>query len=144
MKRQLLRHGFLFLFIALWLGLATATLSHPEKWLAGHVTALLTGVVLVVIGLVWTELTLTARQRAFAFWCGLISAYTGLVSNIFTALVDLPGPASNPGVNPTGVPAVIFFALLAILIPTIFTSFGLVLYGTRGERRADTAHTFAD
>jgi hypothetical protein len=134
MKRQLLRHGFLFLFVALWLGLATAAFSHPEKWLAGHVTALLTGLVLVAIGLAWTELTLTARQRAVAFWCGLISAYTGLVANIFTALVDLPGPASNPGVNPTGVPAAVFFALLAILIPTILTSFGLVLYGTRGAK----------
>jgi hypothetical protein len=135
MKRQLLRHGFLFLFLSLFLGLATATLSHPQKWLAGHVTALLSGLVLVAIGLAWSELTLTVRQQAIAFWCGLISAYTGLVANIVTAITDLPGPASDPGVDPTGAPAVVFFALLAILIPTIFTSFGLVLYGTRGDGR---------
>lgn len=131
-KRKLLRHGFLFLFLALFLGLATAVLPHPGKWLAAHVTALLTGTVLVLIGLALPELTLTARQRTVAVWCGLIAAYGGLVSNVFSALVDFPGPASNPGVNPTGTPAVVFFTLLAIVVPTILVSFGLVLYGTRG------------
>ena len=55
-RRRLLRHGFGFLFIGLWLGIATATLPHPRAWMAAHLTAFFTCLVLVAIGLVWREL----------------------------------------------------------------------------------------
>ena len=29
-RRRLLRHGFIFLFLGVWLGIATATLPHPR------------------------------------------------------------------------------------------------------------------
>src|SRR4030095_7766060 len=92
-RRRLLRHGFIFLFIALWLGIATAVLPHPRAWLSAHLTAFLTCLVLVAIGLVWRELRLTERQRSMALVAGLTSAYLGLAGNIFNAIVDLPGPA---------------------------------------------------
>jgi hypothetical protein len=46
----LLRHGFIFLFIGVWLGIATAILPHPRAWLAAHLTAIFTCLILVVIG----------------------------------------------------------------------------------------------
>lgn len=52
----MLRHRFILLFAALWLGIATAVLPHPRAWLSAHLTALLTCLVLVAIGLVWREL----------------------------------------------------------------------------------------
>jgi hypothetical protein len=68
--------------------------------------------------------------------CGLTAAYVGLAGNIFGAIVDLPGPASSPGVSPPMPQAAILLALLAIIIPATFTSFGLVLFGLRGEPAA--------
>jgi hypothetical protein len=65
-RRRLLRHGFMFLFVAVWLGIATAVLPHPRAWLAAHLTAFLTCLILVAIGLVWRELRLTERQRSTA------------------------------------------------------------------------------
>ena len=132
-RRRLMRHGFVFLFIALLLGLATATLPHAEKWLAAHVTSLMTGVVLIVIGLAWGELHLTAGQARVGYLCGVTGAYAGLAGGVYSALVNLPGPASNPGVAAPMPQAAVFFAILAIVIPTIVISFGLALYGMRGE-----------
>src|SRR5215216_3931573 len=97
-RRRLLRHGFIFLFVAAWLGIATAILPHPRAWLAAHLTAFFTCLILVAIGLVWRELRLTARQRSIGLITGFIAAYLGLVGNVFGAIVDLPGPASQPGV----------------------------------------------
>ena len=97
-RRRLLRHGFIFLFIGAWLGIATAILPHPHAWRAAHLTAFLTCFVLVAIGLVWRELRLTDRQRSIGLMTGFTSAYLGLAGNIFNAIVDLPGPASQPGV----------------------------------------------
>ena len=132
-RRRLLRHGFVFLFLALWLGIATATMPHPRAWLAAHLSAFLTCFVLVAIGLVWRELRLSERQRSIALITGFTSAYLGLLGNVFSAIVDLPGPASQPGA-PMAMPhAAIFFTILAIVVPSTLTSFGLVLYGMRGE-----------
>jgi hypothetical protein len=132
-RRRLLRHGFIFLFMGAWLGIATAVLPHPRAWRAAHLTAFLTCLVLVVIGLVWRELRLTDRQRSMGLITGFTSAYLGLAANIFSAIVDLPGPASQPGVAPPMPEAAIFFTFLAIVVPTTLIAFGLVMYGMRGE-----------
>jgi hypothetical protein len=132
-RRRLLRHGFIFLFLGVWLGIATATLPHPRAWLAAHLTAFFTCLILVAIGLVWRELHLTERQRSIGLIAGFTSAYLGLAGNIFSAIVDLPGPASQPGVAAPMPQAAIFFTLLAIIVPATLIAFGLVMYGMRGE-----------
>src|SRR5690349_21230253 len=73
-RRRLLRHGFIFLFLASWLGIATAILPHPRAWMTAHLTALLTCPILVVIGLAWRELRLTPRQRSIGLITGFTSA----------------------------------------------------------------------
>jgi hypothetical protein len=132
-RRRLIRHGFIFLFTGVWLGIATAVLPHPRAWMAAHLTALLTCPILVSIGLVWRELRLTDRQRSIGLIAGFSAAYLGLTANIFSAIVDLPGPASNPGVEAPMPQAAIFFTLLAVVVPTTVTAFGLVMYGMRGD-----------
>ena len=132
-RRTLLRHGFVFLFIAPFLGIAIALLPHPSKWLAAHVSAFLTCFILATVGLVWRELRLTDGQRKTALVTGFTAAYAGLAGNIFGAIVDLPGPASAPGMSAPMPQAAIFVALLVLIIPTTFVSFGLVLFGLRGE-----------
>ena len=132
-RRRLLRHGFIFLFVGVWLGIATAVLAHPRAWRAAHLTAFFTCLILVAIGLVWRELRLTERQRSIGLITGFTSAYLGLAANIFSAIVDLPGPASQPGVPPPMPQAAVFFTLLMIVVPTTLVSFGLVMYRMRGE-----------
>lgn len=132
-RRRLLRHGFIFLFVGAWLGIATAVLPHPRAWMAAHLTAFFTCLILVSIGLVWRELHLTGRQRSIGLITGLTSAYLGLAANIFSAIVDLPGPATQPGVPAAMPQAAVFFTLLAIIVPATLIAFGLVLYGMRGE-----------
>jgi hypothetical protein len=132
-RRMLLRHGFIFLFIAPCFGLAIALLPHPRAWLAAHLTAFLTCFILSTIGLVWRDLRLTDGQRRTGLITGFTAAYAGLAANVFGAIVDLPGPASAPGVTAPMPQAAIFLVFLAIVIPSTFMSFGLVLFGMRGE-----------
>jgi hypothetical protein len=132
-RRRLIRHGFVFLFLALLLGIAITALPHPGRWLAAHLSALLTGLLLIATGVIWNELRLSARQRAIAAGCALTSAYAGIIANIFGAIVDFPGPASDPGVAPPMPQAAVFFTLLAIVVPTILIAIGLGVYGMRGR-----------
>ncbi len=132
-RRRLLRHGFIFLFVGVWLGIATAVLPHPRPLMASHLTAILTCLILVAIGLVWREVRLTDRQRSIALISGFMSAYVGLTGSLFIAVFDLPGPATQPGVAPPMPQGAIFLALLAVIVASTLIAFGLVMYGMRGE-----------
>jgi hypothetical protein len=68
-RRSLLRHGFTFLFLGLWLGIATAVLPNARGWMAAHLTAFFTGLMLSVLAFAWRELHLTdgpAPHRLFS------------------------------------------------------------------------------
>jgi hypothetical protein len=80
-----------------------------------------------------TGLIESQRRRLLRHGFIFTSAYLGLAANIFSAILDLPGPASHPGVAPPMPQAAVFFMLLAIVVPTTLISFGLVMYGMRGE-----------
>jgi hypothetical protein len=88
-------------------------------------------------------LTLSATLRRIGFRCGLVAAYSGLVANVWSALFDIPGPATNPGMQPTGGPAFVFFGLFLIVVVTIMVAFGIVLYGMRGESPSESSRTAA-
>jgi hypothetical protein len=51
---------------------------------------------------------------------------------LFLVLALVLGLASNPGVAPPMPHAAVFFVILAVIVPSLFVSFGLVLYGMRG------------
>jgi hypothetical protein len=132
-RRSLLRHGVTFLFLGLWLGIATAVLPNARGWMAAHLTAFFTGLMLSVLAFAWRELRLTDGQRRTAYFLGVLAGYVGLAAGAFGAIADLPGPASAPGVPMPQTQGLIFFTLLAVIIPSLLVSFGLVLCGTRGE-----------
>ena len=58
-----MRQGFLFLFVGLLLGVTIIALPHPSRWLAAHLTAFLTGLILVVIARDKT-VNIARRRRA--------------------------------------------------------------------------------
>src|SRR5215510_10238788 len=119
-RRSLIRQGFLFIVFALVLGIGVATLPNAGRWLAAHLTALLTGPLLIATGLAWREFRLSDGQRRLGYRCALISAYGGLIGNIYGAIANVPGPASNPGVAPTASQAAIFYPILAVVVTTLF------------------------
>jgi len=133
-RRMLFRQGAVFLLLATLLGLTLAARApHPAKWQAAHVTALLTGILLIALGGLWSELRLTPATRRIALRLGLTSSWTGTAANIYAAIVNLPGPASDPGRAPDAMwQLYVFFVFLAIVVPTTIAAFFLVWRGLRG------------
>jgi hypothetical protein len=133
-RRSLLRLGALFLLLGMVLGILTALpVPYPAKWMAAHLTAVLGGAVLIGQGLIWPDLRLTDRQRSVALACTKTSAWAGLSLNLAGAVLGIPGPATNPGVQPAGLQAVVLIALLLVIVPTMLTSGVLIWYGLRGR-----------
>ena len=134
-RRLLFRHGALILFISAVLGLAVAAQApHVAKWRDAHVAGLMTGILIIAFGALWTDVHLSERARRVALTLGLVAAWGGVVTNIFGAIVNFPGPASDPGVQPDVVwQMAIFFTGLAIVVPSTLVSFFLVWKGLWGK-----------
>jgi hypothetical protein len=133
-RRMLFRQGSLFLLLATMLGLILAAgAPHPAKWLAAHLTVLLTGLLLIGLGGLWRELRLAATTRRRALMLVLTGSWGGAVGNTYAAIVNLPGPASDPGRAPDAMwQLYVFFALLAVVVPSTIGGFFLLWRGLRG------------
>ena len=125
-RRRLLRQGALFLFLSVFMGIIIASpVPNPRKWLAVHLTGILTGLLLVAAGSVWRDLTLPAGQRIAAHRLLLVAAWAGLAFGVYAAVVDFPGPALDPGRQPGATWEYIPFVgfLLAIVPSTLAATF---------------------
>jgi len=133
-RRKLYRHGVLFLLLSAFLGLVVAAQPpHPGKWMAAHVGGLMTGILVIGLGALWPEVRLSDGLRRRAMQMGLTAAWLGVVANVYAALVNLPGPATDPGRQPDAPwQLYVLFAMLAVIVPATIGSFYLVWRGLRG------------
>jgi len=134
-RRSILRQGFIILLLGLLSGFGIVGGGpHARSWMATHLTLMLTAVLIVLVGLVWDELRLSARQRAVLRFAVVFDGYWGALAGVFATVFSIPGPVSGHGAQPSGWQASVFFALLLpvlTLLPFLFT--GLTLYGLRGK-----------
>lgn len=136
-RRQLLRLGALLLLVATGLGLLTAVpLDPPAKWMAAHLSTLLFGILVLAEGLVWQDLRLSEGQRRAAFTMVVVSSWAGVALNVLSAILVIPGPATDIGAQPAGLQTPVLVILLIVIVPTAIGSFALLWYGLRGEASA--------
>jgi hypothetical protein len=132
MQRRLYWHGFFFLLFSLLLGFPTSIAPHAEKWRVAHVATMVTSVILIGVASAWDKLQHTERAEKLVFRLLLVGSYVGSVLNIYVALVNLPLPVSNPGVNPDVVQAVILGTGLGIVVVSLIWACVLLMRGMRG------------
>jgi hydroxylaminobenzene mutase len=134
-RRLVFRHGALFLLLNALLGLVVAAQPpHAAKWMEAHVSGLLTGVLLIALGAVWPEVRLSDATRRRTMQMGLTGAWVGWASNLWSALVNLPGPGTEPGRAPDAMwHLYVLLAMTAVVVPTTLGAFYLVWRGLRGK-----------
>lgn len=132
-RRLLFRQGALFLLISALIGLVVAAQPpYVVKWRTAHLSGLMTGLLIIGFGALWSEVRLSDRARRLAWQLGLAAAWVGLAVNVFSAVVNFPGPASDPGRQPEAAwQMAVFFSGLAVIIPATLISFALVWRGLR-------------
>ena len=132
-RRTLLRQGSLFLLISALIGIGVgAGAPHPAKWMAAHVSGLLTGLLLIAFGSIWGDVRLSPAAKRRAMVLALTASWVGILANVFGAIVNLPGPATEPGRQPDAAwQMMVFFAMLAVVVPSTVASFAMVWRGLR-------------
>lgn len=84
--RTLLWFGVLLFLLGLLTGLVTGAMNNPRMGLSSHLEGVLNGMFLVVLGLLWGRLRLSARWLTALFWLALYGTYANWASTLAAAI----------------------------------------------------------
>ena len=132
-KRRLLWHGMFLFLIGLLTGLAEQKFNNPRMGLAAHLEGVMNGIFLVALGAIWTEVRLSPRLKAAAYWSALYGTY---VNWAVTTLAAIFGTAAMSPITAAGHSAQPWqesfttFGFMSVGIAIIASSI-LILWGLR-------------
>ncbi len=85
-KRRLLWHGILIFIFGLLAGAAMPLVINPRMAVAAHVGGVLSGMFLVLVGLIWDQIRLPATAAKVTFWLFLYASHTGWLAQFLAAV----------------------------------------------------------
>jgi hydroxylaminobenzene mutase len=135
MNVQLLRHGFILILLALAGGLFIPAMAVPRLGLSAHTIGVLSGVLLIVLGAVWAQFRLSARQTRLHYWAWLYSSYINWFACLLggTLGAGRTTPLASAGYNGTPLMEGTVTALLVSVAVASFIAVGLSLWGLRAS-----------
>lgn len=139
MNRDMIRHGFILILIALVSGLFIPAMRIPRLGLSAHTIGLLGGVLLIGVGAVWQQFGLSPRQRRVLHWSWLGSSYLNWLGCLVGAVVGAGRmtPVASAGAVASPAAEAVVGVLLAGVAVTSFVAAGLSVWGLRSrEARA--------
>lgn len=84
-KRRLLWHGMLIFGLGLLTGAVVPVMTNPRMGVAAHLGGVMSGMLLLLVGVIWGEIRLPASAEKAAFWLFLYASYTGWLAQLLAA-----------------------------------------------------------
>jgi hydroxylaminobenzene mutase len=132
---RLLRLGVLLFLLGLFTGFAIPALANPRMGLTSHLEALMNGMFLVLLGLVWPRLALSPRWLAATFWIALYGTFANWAGTLLAAVwgTGRSTPIAAPGRSGTAMQeGVVDFLLISLSVAMVVVSC-VVLWGLRSR-----------
>lgn len=133
MNKNIVRHGFVLILLALVFGLFVQVMPIPRLGLSAHTIGILSGALLIAIGAVWPLFTLSSRQQQVMYWSWLYSSYVNWLGCLVGAIAGAgkATPIASAGaVGPAAVEAVVGIMLVSVAVAS-FIALGLSIFGLR-------------
>lgn len=133
MNRNIVRHGFVVILLALVSGLFVQMMPIPRLGLSAHTIGILSGALLIAIGAVWPLFSLSARQQKILYWSWLYSSYVNWLGCLLGAVAGAgkATPVASAGtVGPAAAEAVVGVLLVSVAVAS-FIAVGLSIFGLR-------------
>ncbi len=132
-KRRLLWHGMFLFLLGLLTGFVEQKFANPRMGLAAHLEGVMNGTFLVALGAIWTEVRLSSRLKAAAYWSALYGTYANWAVTSLAAVFGTAALSPIAGASHSGQPwqeRVVTFGFLSVGIAIVACSL-LVLGGLR-------------
>ena len=135
-NRSLMRWGFFLLLCALVTGLAVPGFTNPRMAVSAHLEGVMNGLLLVIVGLVWSHLGLSGRLAKIVFW---LFAYAAFANWGVTTLAAALGtsrltPMAGAGYSASPMQENVVQVIQVSLALAVITAVALVVYSLRGRK----------
>ena len=135
MNKNLLKFGFVLIFISFLTGAIIPLLKNPHLGVSAHLNAIIGGIILVILGIIFDKLNLTGTARKTMIWSWIYAVYT----NWFTTLLggiwgtSRLTPIAGAGFSGSEIQEIIVSVLLISLVLASFIGCLIVIWGLRGQ-----------
>ena len=139
MNRRIIRHGFILIFIALLTGFLLPAMQIPRLGLSAHTIGILSGVLLIGIGAIWSMFSLSARQLFVMYWGWVYSSYANWLGCLVGAFAGAGKmtPVASSGVSEDASAEAIVAVLFISVAITSIVAVALSIWGLRGHGAND-------
>jgi (hydroxyamino)benzene mutase len=135
-RRRLVRHGLLLFLLGLITGFAVPVMTNPRAGLAGHLEGVMNGMFLVIVGLAWSELSLSNRVGQIVSWLALVGAYANWAATTASGVLGTSRgtPIAGAGFHASPMAEHAVYALLVMVgLTTLVACTGLVVGAWRSR-----------
>jgi (hydroxyamino)benzene mutase len=133
---RLIQIGVVLFLLTSFQGFAVPYFAVPNLGRSVHTLSAFTGVMLLVLGLVWPNLKLTPRMSRFAFWFLLYSAFATIAGFVIAGVLGAGSsimPIAAAGARGSDAQEILIQIVMYPAAPLGITSFALILWGLRGK-----------
>jgi (hydroxyamino)benzene mutase len=130
--RRLFSQGFLLILFGLVIASVSKFLPNPRMALATHLEALLLGMLLLLIGLLWHRFSLPTWTRNLLGWMPIVGAHASLYVHFFATVFPSGNrwmPIAAQGHVGTFLEEMIITAGILTIGVTMFISVAIALWG---------------
>jgi len=135
MNRSIIKHGFILIFAALISGLFVPAMPIPRLGLSAHTIGILSGVLLIAVGAIWQQFSLSAKQTKVMYWSWLYSSYVNWLGCLIGAIFG--AGKATPLTSSGTVGSEVVEATVGILLGTValasFIAVGFSIWGLRSS-----------
>jgi len=86
LSHKLVRYGITLFFLGLLTGFVIPVLRNPRMGLASHLEAVMNGMFLILLGLLWHKLRLSVGALKWGYGLSLFGTYTNWFTNLLAAI----------------------------------------------------------
>ncbi|MGD9487193.1 MAG: hydrogenase [Calditrichaceae bacterium] len=131
---KLLKYGILLFLLGLLTGFVIPAMQNPRMGLSSHLEAVMNGMFLVLLGIIWPKLRLSDRLLKWSFFLALFGTYTNwittLLAGIWGAGADMMPIAAGGFYGVAWQEALIKFGLISLSLAMVIVS-GMSFWGLR-------------
>lgn len=136
LSHKLVRHGVVLFLLGLITGFVIPVMRNPRMGLSSHLEAIMNGMFLILLGLIWSNLRLSNKALKWGYALSLFGTYTNwattLLAGIWGAGAEMM-PIAGGGFQGVVWQEVLIKIGLGSLSVAMIIVCGLVLWGLKGS-----------
>jgi hydroxylaminobenzene mutase len=121
-SNRLIYFGVLLFFMGLIVGLIVPVFANPRMGVSSHIEGVLNGMFLIILGLIWNKIKLSAKWFKITFWLAIYGAFMNWFGILIAAIFNggkMLGIMANGQEGTPIIEGIVTFSLISLSIAMV-------------------------